>query len=649
MKHFILFFLTVFISLTSIIESFSQNRYWVNGSGSWEETSHWSETSGGKPGASVPAENNNVIFDSNSFANNNHVVLIKKTAICNDFIWEVDKPGNTIKSSSFIFKSLSKAEISVCGSILINDNIKNEYYGDIVFAGSNKSSININSEFNSDLIFNNEKGNWKFDSEFKTSGDIYLVSGDLSLNDNNIECNTFSGSGTEKRSVDLGNSVITANKWDFEVAENLSYTGNDYLISLKTDNLKANLLTGDLPVKAEKAGTKAPFIVYPFVVIDATCYGGSDGTFTMSVEGGTKPYTYTLKNNRTSVTQTEVTSDTIWTFIGLTADEYYAKVEHAGGGVFGDTYDVGQPLELKALKPTVSNPLSCYDGNDGELTAERSGGTPPYTYQWLEWNDGASKFDTLVGETNRILSNIAQGIYRVYVDDANSCGAGGAVLVDFPFIKPPRDDSEIPPQIVFDSYSSTDECGVASDGTIDISASGGTGDMDYYLFGQTDGLTYPVAPPPYDEDGSFTGLSAQTYETYAVDANGCEKQGADVIIISLAVPIANAGSGGDECDFDFDLNAVPSAGTGTWTYAGPGLAGFTPNVNDPNATVTVDTYGSYNFTWTEDNGSCTDADMITVNFYEQPIADAGSGGDECDFDFVLSAVPSVGTGTWTFT
>ncbi|MFC2116464.1 hypothetical protein ACFLTU_08300, partial [Bacteroidota bacterium] len=115
-------------------------------------------------------------------------------------------------------------------------------------------------------------------------------------------------------------------------------------------------------------------------------------------------------------------------------------------------------------------------------------------------------------------------------------------------------------------------------------------------------------------------------------------------------PDANAGVGGNECDKTFALGATPSYGKGTWTKtAGAGTVIFTPNANDPNATVTVPDYGSYDFTWTEVIGSCSDFDVITVNFYEQPAADAGSGGDECDLDFVLDATPSVGTGTWTKT
>jgi hypothetical protein len=42
------------------------NRYWVGGSGSWTDTAHWSATSGGSSGASVPNQTDDVFVDANS-------------------------------------------------------------------------------------------------------------------------------------------------------------------------------------------------------------------------------------------------------------------------------------------------------------------------------------------------------------------------------------------------------------------------------------------------------------------------------------------------------------------------------------------------------------------------------------------------------
>lgn len=41
-------------------------RYWIGGTGNWSDTAHWSATSGGVGGASVPTSDDDVYFDSNS-------------------------------------------------------------------------------------------------------------------------------------------------------------------------------------------------------------------------------------------------------------------------------------------------------------------------------------------------------------------------------------------------------------------------------------------------------------------------------------------------------------------------------------------------------------------------------------------------------
>lgn len=42
-------------------------RYWIGNSGSWDDTNHWSLTSGGVGGASVPTVSDDVVIDNNSF------------------------------------------------------------------------------------------------------------------------------------------------------------------------------------------------------------------------------------------------------------------------------------------------------------------------------------------------------------------------------------------------------------------------------------------------------------------------------------------------------------------------------------------------------------------------------------------------------
>jgi gliding motility-associated-like protein len=154
-----------------------------------------------------------------------------------------------------------------------------------------------------------------------------------------------------------------------------------------------------------------------------------------------------------------------------------------------------------------------------------------------------------------------------------------------------------------------------------------------------------------DENSSAALVEVSDYGTYEFvwteDNDACVDS--DTLRVNFyEQPNANAGVDGDECDLDFNLSAIESVGVGTWTQeSGDGNLSFSPNSNDPSAEITSDSYGSYTLKWTEQNGSCMDSDEIEVTFHEQCIADAGEGGDECDLDFIFSANPSVGTGTWS--
>lgn len=56
------------------------NRYWVGGTGNWSDTAHWSASSGGASGVSVPSETvsaaDNVFFDANSFSADGQIVTL---------------------------------------------------------------------------------------------------------------------------------------------------------------------------------------------------------------------------------------------------------------------------------------------------------------------------------------------------------------------------------------------------------------------------------------------------------------------------------------------------------------------------------------------------------------------------------------------
>lgn len=64
------------------------SRYWVGGTGNFNDSSHWSVTSGGVGGASVPTFADDVFFDLNSFLSSGRIVTIPSGGnVCKNMSW----------------------------------------------------------------------------------------------------------------------------------------------------------------------------------------------------------------------------------------------------------------------------------------------------------------------------------------------------------------------------------------------------------------------------------------------------------------------------------------------------------------------------------------------------------------------------------
>ncbi|MDM8158717.1 gliding motility-associated C-terminal domain-containing protein [Labilibaculum sp. K2S] len=262
------------------------------------------------------------------------------------------------------------------------------------------------------------------------------------------------------------------------------------------------------------------------------------------------------------------------------------------------------------------------------LSATASVGTGTWTKQT---GTGNLSFAPNANDPNAVVTSDTYGSFTLRWTEVNgSCSGFDDVVVNF-YEQP-----------IANAGSGGNECDL--DFALSATQSVGTGTWTK----QTGTGNLSFAPNVNDPNAVVTSDTYGTFTLRWTEVNGSCSGFDDVVVNFNEKPVANAGSGGNECDLDFTLSAIASLGTGTWTKTGgSGNAVFSPNVNSPNATVTVDVYDTYQFTWSELNNSCTDSDAVSVNFYEQQIADAGSDGNECGLNFTLSAVAGVGVGTWS--
>lgn len=141
---------------------------------------------------------------------------------------------------------------------------------------------------------------------------------------------------------------------------------------------------------------------------DVTCHGAHNGSVSLTVTGGTLPYTYSWTSS-TGFTSTAASIS------GLDSGSYKVVVTEFGGCADSVTVIVSQPAVLDMT--TMSNAPFCPGGNLQFYTVT-DGGTTPYNYSWA----GPAGFSSTDAEPSIAAATAANnGVYTVTVTDNRGC------------------------------------------------------------------------------------------------------------------------------------------------------------------------------------------------------------------------------------
>ena len=230
------------------------------------------------------------------------------------------------------------------------------------------------------------------------------------------------------------------------------------------------------------------------------------------------------------------------------------------------------------------------------------------------------------------LSGLYPGIYNFSITNSSGCLSVLSANVII------TEQTSTPTLII------TNPAPVCSPSRVDLTASaitaGSTPGLTLTYWTNAD-ATIPYASPSVAGEGTYYIKGAFSSQCFDIKP---------VIVTISTLAEANAGTGGHICALDFILNAILTTGTGTWSkISGPGNVVFTPDNNQPNANVSVDRAGTYDFAWTVDNNSCTSSDIVRVIFHELPFIEAGAETDTtiCKGADIQLHARGVGFFSWT--
>ncbi len=335
--------------------------------------------------------------------------------------------------------------------------------------------------------------------------------------------------------MDLSTNNPTSWFWDFgdgntSGLQNPSYVYNAagvYSVSLTV----TNAFGSDNMTKAGYIAIHA-LPTLSFNKTDVSCTGGSDGSAT-ALPSGTAPFIYSWSTGATQAT-----------ISNLVAGFYEVTVRDDNACSVTSSTTIMEPTLL--MVSLGGTDITCYDADDGSITAIASGGTPPYFYSWS------------TGQTTSTVTGLGPGTHGLTITDGNGCSETDS----FTIVEPP--------QLTTAGASGSPSCFGYSDGWATVNVSGGT--PPYFYSWSTGG-----------QMDTISGLAADTFYVDVTDANGCVAN--DTVVVNdpaeMLVDITAINPSCGQCDGI--LSAQVTGGAFPYTYQWmPAVNLSSPVVYNPN-------------------------------------------------------------------
>lgn len=325
-------------------------------------------------------------------------------------------------------------------------------------------------------------------------------------------------------------------------------------------------------------------VVHLSNAVQPTCNPGCDGTVTITVTGGTSPYTYSV-NNGAAVSPAGPTATT--TAAGSTlcdGTNYMFTVTDANSCVGQEDTLLNHPAPPSISAVTTN--VTCNGLCNGTAVISAVGGTGTITYGNLVWQN--SMTCTPVQSPSGTFTGLGANTYTVTGTDASGCTGTVSFTITQPTVL-----------TVSVTGSSNPLCNGDCNGSITVNSGGGTGAIGLSINPNTNGTCNASLA-----GSTFNNLwGTQAYVVTATDANGCTATTSQTLTQPSLFTIDTVSTNNVSCNGLCDGGIVMTYSGGT----GPVSYGISPNVPCIATQPTVGTFGNlganaYIVTGTDANG-----------------------------------------------
>ncbi|MEG3656145.1 T9SS type B sorting domain-containing protein [Arenibacter palladensis] len=284
---------------------------------------------------------------------------------------------------------------------------------------------------------------------------------------------------------------------------NIVYTSGGQ-VSPIFNNLKSGIYTITVSdgwgcdVETVQATIIDPTEVYASLIRTSPLTCLNDAELLLTAYGGTGPYEYSVDD----INYFPMSGGNTHTFtVSAGTYRYYVRDSFGCNSMLSNQIKEDAIEPLTVTMDTSAAVINCNGDNTAMLIAKADGGLGNYRYELF--TDAALTNSIAGPQTSRQFSNLTVGSYwvRVTSDDCVVVSTENRI-------------TEPTPLVVDDSFTNV-SCNGASDGSITVSLSGGSG-----------GYQYAISPnlDKFDTVNTFTNLAPGNYTVIAQDINGCFEQ-----------------------------------------------------------------------------------------------------------------------------
>jgi PKD repeat protein len=303
-----------------------------------------------------------------------------------------------------------------------------------------------------------------------------------------------------------------------------------------------------------------------FSSTNPTCDNGTDGQASVTVSSGQAPYQY-LWNDANAQTTSSAT--------GLSGGLYNVTVTDNIGCSSVMAVSITDPASIVLASSTTKS--SCGGATGTATVTVTSGGTAPYSYQWV------------TGATTSSVTGLGVGQYAVNITDAHGCTSTTNVSI-----------SEQNGATLSTNTVTNTSCYGGSNGSIDMNVTGGNAPF-----------TYAWSNGSTTQD--ISNLAAGSYSVTVTDNSGCKGTYNTTITQPAAIAVVASVVTSPTCgNFDGKATATVTGGTGAYTYMWDVNAGSQTTQVASNLPA-----GSYTILVTDSKG-CTNNGIVSLSNSNAP-------------------------------